>query len=154
MFFISTWWWDCKKMQKKKKSLFFFKSSLSILRCTWTGRINLKIFLRYHINYLSIWLFMSHPWFPSRVKSQYKNFDKSWWTYFVPCFILKKGTKYVRQDLSKVFVFWLDIVVEIDKIFMPVRGQHRPKRLQRKHVFNVCMHARWCTCLCMYLNPR
>ena len=40
----------------------------------------------------------------TRVKSQYKNFDKSWRTYFVPCFILKKGTKYVRQDLSKVFV--------------------------------------------------
>ena len=26
---------------------FFFKSTLSILRCTWTGRINLKIFLGY-----------------------------------------------------------------------------------------------------------
>jgi hypothetical protein len=44
----------------------------------------------------------------TRVKSQYNNFDKSWRTYFVPCFILKKGTKCVRQDLSKVFVLWLD----------------------------------------------
>ena len=107
-----------------------------------------------HCHCQTIMILLSLNTVSTRVKSQYKNFDKSWWTYFVPCFILKKGTKYVRQDLSKVFVFWLDIVVEIDKIFMPVRGQHRPKRLQRKHVFNVCMHARWCTCLCMYLNPR
>jgi hypothetical protein len=40
---------------------FFFKSTLSILRCTWTGRINLKIFLGYDINYLNIWPFMRHP---------------------------------------------------------------------------------------------
>ena len=49
---------------------FFFKSTLSILRCTWTGRINLKIFLGYHINYLSIWPFMCHPWFPARKASK------------------------------------------------------------------------------------
>ena len=29
---------------------FFFKSTLSVLRCTWTGRINLKMFLGHHIN--------------------------------------------------------------------------------------------------------
>ena len=51
-------------------SVFFFKSTLSIFRCTWTGRINLKIFLRYHINYLSIWPFMCHPWFPTRKASK------------------------------------------------------------------------------------
>ena len=49
---------------------FFFKSTLSVLRCTWTGRINLKIFLGYHINYLSIWPFMCHPWFPTRKASK------------------------------------------------------------------------------------
>ena len=48
---------------------FFFKSTLSVLRCTWTGRINLKIFLGYHINYLSIWPFMCHPWVPTRKAS-------------------------------------------------------------------------------------
>ena len=50
--------------------LFFFKSTLSVLRCTWTGRINLKIFLGYDINYLSIWPFMRHPWFPTRKASK------------------------------------------------------------------------------------
>ena len=49
---------------------FFFKSTLSVLRCTWTGRINLKIFLGHHINYLSIWPFMCHPWFPTRKASK------------------------------------------------------------------------------------
>ena len=57
-----------------KKNFFhdglFFKSTLSVLRCTWTGRINLKIFLGHHINYLSIWPFMCHPWFPTRKASK------------------------------------------------------------------------------------
>ena len=48
----------------------FFKSTLSVLRCTWTGWINLKIFLGYDINYLSIWPFMCHPWFPTRKASK------------------------------------------------------------------------------------
>ena len=38
--------------------------------CTLAGRINLKIFLGYHINYLSIWPFMCHPWFPTRKASK------------------------------------------------------------------------------------
>ena len=53
-----------------KKNFFhgglFFKSTLSVLRCTWTGRINLKIFLGHHINYLSISPFMCQSWFPTR----------------------------------------------------------------------------------------
>ena len=49
---------------------FSFKSTLSFSRCTWTGWINLKIFLGYHINYLSIWPFMCHPWFPTRKASK------------------------------------------------------------------------------------
>ena len=39
---------------------FFFKSTLSVLRCTWTGRINLKIFLGHHVNYLNIWPFFAY----------------------------------------------------------------------------------------------
>ena len=31
---------------------------------------NLKIFLGHHINYLSIWPFMCHPWFPTRKASK------------------------------------------------------------------------------------
>ena len=61
-------------IEKICKNLFsrwlFFKSTLSVLRCTWTGRINLKIFLGHHINYLSIWPFMCHPWFPTRKASK------------------------------------------------------------------------------------
>ena len=48
----------------------FLKSTLSLLRCTWTGQRNLKIFLGHHINYLSIWPFMCHPWFPTRKASK------------------------------------------------------------------------------------
>ena len=47
-----------------------FLSTLSVLRCTWTGWINLKILLGYNINYLSIWPFMRHPWFPTRKASK------------------------------------------------------------------------------------
>ena len=50
---------------KKCKNIFF-----RVLRCTWTGRINLKICLGYDINYLSIWPFMHHPLFPTRKASK------------------------------------------------------------------------------------
>ena len=49
-------------LKKYAKEIFqgglFLKSALSILTCTWTGWINMKIFFRYHINYLSIGPFM------------------------------------------------------------------------------------------------
>ena len=50
-----------QKNAKKNHDVFFFKSTLSVLRCTWTGRINLKKILGYDINYLSICPFMGHP---------------------------------------------------------------------------------------------
>ena len=61
--------WIAKKC-KKKSRCFFFKSALSVLRCSWTGRINLKIFFGYDVNYLSIQPFMRHPWFPTRKASK------------------------------------------------------------------------------------
>ena len=52
---MPTWWVDWKKMQKFFfHGGLFFKSTLSVLRCTWTGWINLKIFLGHHINYLKL----------------------------------------------------------------------------------------------------
>ena len=69
MFFISSWRGDCKNC-KKNSGCFFSKSSLSILRCRWTIRINLKIFLGCKINYPSIWPCMRHPWFPTRKASK------------------------------------------------------------------------------------
>ena len=36
----------------------------------WTGRLNLKIFFWYYNNYLSIWPFLCHPWFPTRKASK------------------------------------------------------------------------------------
>ena len=66
---------------------FFFKSTLSVLRCTWTGRINLKIFLGHHINYLSIWPFMCHPWFPTR-KASKLTFICFQLQFFSPCIVL------------------------------------------------------------------
>jgi hypothetical protein len=60
-----------KKCKKKKfHGGFFFKSTLSFLRCTWTGRVNLKIFLGYNFNFLSISPFMRYPWFPTRKTSK------------------------------------------------------------------------------------
>ena len=49
---------------------FFMKSTFSVLRCRWTGPINLKIFFGHHINYLIIWPFMCQPWFPTRKASK------------------------------------------------------------------------------------
>ena len=64
-----------EKICKKKffHGGFFFKSTLSVLRCTWTGLINLKIFLGHHINHLSIWPFMCHPWFPTKKAVSYTH---------------------------------------------------------------------------------
>ena len=68
---MSTWWVDYKKMQ-----IFFFSRWLfeiiHIIRFEMhmDGRINLKIFLGYNINYLSIWPFMCHSWFPTRKASK------------------------------------------------------------------------------------
>ena len=77
-----------KKCRKKKfRGGFFFKSILSVLRCTWTGRINLKIFLRYNINYLSIWPFMHPTWFPTR-KASKLTFICFQLQFFSPCNVL------------------------------------------------------------------
>ena len=65
---------------------FFLKSTLSVLRCTWTGQINLKIFLGYNINYLSIWPFMRHPWFPTR-KASKLTFLSFQLQLFGPCIV-------------------------------------------------------------------
>ena len=58
------------KICKNNFSPCFFLNPLSVLRRTWTGRINLKILLGYNINYLSIWPIMRHPWFPTRKASK------------------------------------------------------------------------------------
>ena len=66
---MSTWWMDCKNI--KKKSLWLFEI-IHIIRFEMhmDSRINLKISLGYDINYLSIWPFMGHPWFPTRKASK------------------------------------------------------------------------------------
>ena len=43
---------------------------ICVLGCTWTGRSNLKKILGCNINYLSIWPFMSPPWFSTRMASK------------------------------------------------------------------------------------
>ena len=61
-----------------------------MLRCTWTSWINLKIFLGYDINYLSIWPSMHHPWFAIKKASKLTFFcfqlvvDHTWDSYFPP----------------------------------------------------------------------
>ena len=60
------------KISKKK---FFSRWLLEIIHIIrfeiWDLRsTDLKIFLGYDINYLSIWPFMGHPWFPTRKASK------------------------------------------------------------------------------------
>ena len=50
--------------------LIYSWSTLSIFKCTWPSRINLKTFLEYDISYLSIWPFMRHPGFPTTKASK------------------------------------------------------------------------------------
>ena len=50
--FMPPWWENWKNMEKKNHEGFY--PTFSVLRCTWTGWINLKIFLGYHIKYLNI----------------------------------------------------------------------------------------------------
>ena len=59
------------KISKKKISRWLFEI-IHIIRFEMhmDRRINLKIFLGYDINYLSIWPFMRHPWFPTRKASK------------------------------------------------------------------------------------
>ena len=80
-----------RELQKNKKNKnspwLFLKSTLSVLRCTWTSRINLKIFLGYNINYLSIWPFMCHTWFPTR-KASKLTFVCFQLQFFSPCNVL------------------------------------------------------------------
>ena len=64
-----------ERIEKKCNFFFFsrwlfFKIHFIRFEMHMDGRINLKIFLGYDINYLSIWPFMRHPWFPTRKASK------------------------------------------------------------------------------------
>ena len=63
-------WVEIKCKKKQFVVAFHLKSTLLVLRCTWTGRINLKTLLGYDIKYLSIWPFVCHPWFSNRKASK------------------------------------------------------------------------------------
>ena len=68
---MSTWWMDCKNIKKKIFSRWLFEIIHIIRFEIWDLRSrDLKIFLGYDINYLSIWPFMCHPWFPTRKASK------------------------------------------------------------------------------------
>ena len=68
---MSTWWMDCKNIKKKFFSRWLFEIIHIIRFEIWDLRSrDLKIFLGYDINYLSIWPFMCHPWFPTRKASK------------------------------------------------------------------------------------
>ena len=53
-----------------KKKIFFEIINIIHSEMRMDSWINLKIFLGYDINYLSIWPFMGHPWFPTRKASK------------------------------------------------------------------------------------
>ena len=61
---------------KKMSKIIFFSwwlfEIIHIIRfeMRMASRINLKIFLGFDINYLSIWPLMRHPWFPTRKASK------------------------------------------------------------------------------------
>ena len=68
---MSTWWMDCKNIKKKIFSRWLFEIIHIIRFEIWDLRsTDLKIFLGYDINYLSVWPFMCHPWFPTRKASK------------------------------------------------------------------------------------
>ena len=79
---MSTWWMDCKNIKKKKNSRWLFEIIHIIRFEIWDLRSrDLKIFLGYDINSLSIWPFMGHPWFPTRkaLKLRFTCFQLAWW---------------------------------------------------------------------------
>ena len=70
-FFMSNWWMDCKNIKKN----FFFTVAFwdNPHYPFWdehgqSDKSEKK--LGYDINYLSIWPFMGHPWFPTRKASK------------------------------------------------------------------------------------
>ena len=74
------------------------------MRCTWTGRINLKILLGYDINYLSIWPFMVDPWILTRKASKltFACFQLAgWWLHLVVTFPSKLKTD-IGSSTSKL----------------------------------------------------
>ena len=63
--------WIAKIWKKKFFSQWLFEIIHIIRFEIWDLRSrDLKIFLGYDINYLSIWPFMCHPWFPTRKASK------------------------------------------------------------------------------------
>ena len=63
--------WIAKISKKNFFSRWLFEIIHIIHFEIWDLRsIDLKIFLGYDINYLSIWPFMCHPWFPTRKASK------------------------------------------------------------------------------------
>ena len=63
--------WIAKISKKKNFSRWLFEIIHIIRFEIWDLRSrDLKIFLGYDINYLSIWPFMRHPWFPTRKASK------------------------------------------------------------------------------------
>ena len=63
--------WIAKISKKKSFSRWLFEIIHIIRFEIWDLRSrDLKIFLGYDINYLSIWPFMCHPWFPTRKASK------------------------------------------------------------------------------------
>ena len=113
-----------KELQNREKSLTLIWQRFSCLRDEWIAkiskknfsrwlfeiihiirfemhmdrRINLKIFLGYDINYLSIWPFMGHPWFPTRkgLKTNICLFSPCWvmtmWL-FPACWVMSFPSK-------------------------------------------------------------
>ena len=131
---MSTWWGDCKK--KFFRGGFFFKSTLSVLRLTWTGRINLKIFFGYNINYL-----MPCPFTGPKMFCAGPNILSSpnIWLHLVPLqnllcrhknqfywmqIIFLSGTKclWLPQYVNK-FLVWHKKFGPAQNILGPVKGQ-------------------------------
>ena len=80
--------WIAKISKKKIFSRWLFEIIHIIRFEIWDLRSrDLKIFLGYDINYLSIWPFMCHPWFPTRKASK---LTLIWSSYLAPamCSIL------------------------------------------------------------------
>ena len=91
------------KISKKKFSRWLFEIIHIIRFEIWDLRSrDLKIFLGYDINYLSIWPLMRRPWFPTR-KASKLTFVCFQLQLFSPCIVLNNWSWKRKNDTFETF---------------------------------------------------
>ena len=97
-----------EKCQKKKSRWLFEIIHIIRFEMRMDSRINLKIFLGYDINYLSIWPFMHHTCFPTGKVSKVVFFLFQF-QLFSPCIVLKEEKCHFWDPSSRKTIPWYDL---------------------------------------------